>query len=275
VPELPEVETIARDLEESVAGATILAVHVHRRDVLRECSAPTLARRLTGARFDRFWRRAKYVIGELSSGDRLVVSPRFTGALLVEPGPFRRSARDYTAIQFSLDDGRVLRYRDVRRLGTVALMDPARFEVWEQAIGPEPFDPQLTEQRFARIVRSSRRAVKTILMDQHRIAGIGNIYANEALWRARIRPSRRGTTITKAEATRLLKESRDVLRTAVEQRGTSFRDYQDPRGGRGGFLGLAKVYARAGEPCTRCGTTLKSSHAIENRVTVWCGRCQR
>lgn len=275
MPELPEVETIARDLHESVSGATIVAVHVHRRDVLRECTPSSFARRLTGVRFDRFWRRAKYAVGELSSGDRLVVSPKFTGALLVEPGPFRRTARDYTVIQFPLTDGRVLRYRDVRRLGTVALMDPIRFAAWETAIGPEPFDPELTSKRFAAIVRSSRRAVKTLLMDQHRIAGIGNIYANEALWRARIRPSRRGSTITHAEAARLLKESQDVLRIAVEQRGTSFRDYQDPQGGRGGFLGLAKVYARAGEPCARCGTTLKSSHAIENRVTVWCPKCQR
>jgi formamidopyrimidine-DNA glycosylase len=111
-------------------------------------------------------------------------------------------------------------------------------------------------------------------MDQRRIAGIGNIYANEALWRAGIRPSRRGATITRAEAALLLAEARDVLRLAVEQRGTSFRDYQDPSGGRGGFLGLAKVYARAGQPCVRCGSTLRSSHAIEGRVTVWCTQCQ-
>lgn len=275
MPELPEVETIARDLQGLLAGAVVDAVHVHRRDVLRECGAAAFARRLGGVRFERFWRRAKYVVGELASGDRLVVSPKFTGALLVEPGPFRRGAADYTAIQFPLRDGRVLRYRDVRRLGTVALMAPARFDAWIGVLGPEPFDPLLTAEHFATVVRGSRRAVKTILMDQRRIAGIGNIYANEALWRARIRPSRRGSTITRAEAALLLAESRDVLRIAVEQRGTSFRDYQDPSGGRGGFLGLAKVYARAGEPCVRCGTTLKSSHAIENRVTVWCPKCQR
>jgi formamidopyrimidine-DNA glycosylase len=275
VPELPEVETIARDLQASVQGSTVISAHVHRPDVLRESGAPAFARRLRGATFDRFWRRAKYAVADLSTGDRLVVSPKFTGALLVEAGPFVRTAADYTAIQFPLTDGRVLRYRDVRRLGTVALMTPARFAEWESAIGPEPFDPLLTAERFASVIRASTRAVKTLLMDQHRIAGIGNIYANEALWRARIRPSRRGSTITRAEAALLLTESQDVLRLAVEQRGTSFRDYQDPQGGRGGFLGLAKVYARAGEPCVRCGTTLKSSHAIEGRVTVWCTTCQR
>ena len=192
----------------------------------------------------------------------------------MEPGPFRRTAADYTAIQFALMDGRVLRYRDVRRLGTVALMPARRFESWIAALGPEPFDPLLTPERFAAVVRASRRAIKTILMDQRRIAGIGNIYANEALWRAGIRPSRRGATLTRAEAGRLLAEARDVLRLAVEQRGTSFRDYRDPGGGRGGFLALAKVYARGGQPCVNCGVTLRSSHAIEGRVTVWCTRCQ-
>jgi formamidopyrimidine-DNA glycosylase len=133
----------------------------------------------------------------------------------------------------------------------------------------------LTAERFAATVRASKRAIKTILMDQHRIAGIGNIYANEALWRARIRPSRRGTTITRAEAALLLKEAQDVLRAAVDQRGTSFRDYQDPSGGRGGFLGLAKVYSREGQPCLRCGATLRHTHRIEGRISVWCPTCQR
>ncbi|HLA89384.1 MAG TPA: bifunctional DNA-formamidopyrimidine glycosylase/DNA-(apurinic or apyrimidinic site) lyase [Gemmatimonadaceae bacterium] len=275
MPELPEVETIARDLEDAVRGATIAAVHVHRRDVLRECSAAALAKRLTGAVLARFRRRAKYVIAELSSGDRLVVSPRFTGALLVEPAPFRVDRSDYTAIQFALTDGRTLRYRDVRRLGTVALMSPRRFDEWQAAIGPEPLDPALTPDRFSGIVRASSRAIKTILMDQRRVAGIGNIYANESLWRARIRPTRRGTSLTRAEAATLLAEARAVLAAAVAQRGTSFRDYRDPYGGRGGFLALAKVYGRAGEPCARCGATLRATHKLERRITVWCATCQR
>lgn len=275
MPELPEVETIARDLDETARGATIASVHVHRANVLRGITARTFVRRLTGATFDRFWRRGKYVIAELSTGERLVVSPRFTGALLVESGPFAKSAADYTVIQFALRDGRVLRYRDVRRLGTLHVMTPEQFTAWESSMGPEPFDPALTAERFAAVVRASARAIKTILMDQRRIAGIGNIYANEALWRSQIRPSRRGRTLTRAEAARLLEESQAVLRIAVEQRGTSFRDYQDPYGGRGGFLGLAKVYSRAGQPCLRCGAVLRSTHALEGRVTVWCSKCQR
>lgn len=275
MPELPEVETIARDLQSTVRGATVSAAHVHRADVLRERTAKAFASRIAGAMFERFWRRAKYVVGDLSTGDRLVVSPRFTGALLVEPGPFKRSGADYTCIQFPLADGRTLRFRDVRRLGTVELMAPARFEAFTAAIGPEPLEASFTAERFTEIVRASTRAIKTILMDQRRMAGIGNIYANEALWRARIRPTRRGSSLTRTQAAQLHAEAVAVLRSAVEQRGTSFRDYQDPFGGRGGFLGLAKVYGRDGEPCVRCGTTLRSSHALENRITVWCTTCQK
>ncbi len=266
---------MARDLEGAVRGATVSAAHVHRPNVLRERTPKNFAARIAGATFDRFWRRAKYVVGELSTGDRLVVSPRFTGALLIEPAPFKRSGADYTCIQFPLADGRTLRFRDVRRLGTVELMDAKRFAAFTAAIGPEPLEPAFTAELFTEIVRSSSRAIKTILMDQKRMAGIGNIYANEALWRAFIRPTRRGSSLTRAQAALLHRESVAVLRSAVDQRGTSFRDYQDPYGGRGGFLGLAKVYGRDGEPCVRCETILKSSHALENRITVWCTTCQK
>ena len=224
MPELPEVETMARDLENSVRGATIRAVHVHRRDVLRENTGAAFVKRLTGTTFNRFWRRAKYVVADLSSGEKLVVSPRFTGSLLVEDGPYLVDRSDYTCIQFSLGDGRRLRFRDVRRLGTVAVMSEGRFNEWHESLGPEPLDPSFTVAQFSAMVRASARAIKTVLMDQHRIAGIGNIYANEALWRAQIRPSRRGTSVTRAQAAALLTEARAVLTAAVEQRGTSFRD---------------------------------------------------
>jgi formamidopyrimidine-DNA glycosylase len=275
VPELPEVETIALDLERDVAGANIVRTVVYRPDVLRDVAGRAFVRSTTGVRFDRFWRRAKYAIADLSSGERLVVSPRFTGAFLIVPAPARASRADYTVLAFELGDGRVLRYRDVRRLGTVALMQPERFDAWMATLGPEPFDTALTPSRFAGVVRASRSPIKTILMDQRRIAGIGNIYANEALWRARVDPRRPGCELSAAEAVRLLRESQRVLREALAQRGTSFRDYQDPGGGRGGFLDLAKVYDRAGEPCARCGGRIRSSHEIGGRNTFWCARCQR
>jgi len=267
---------MARVLHDSaVRGATVGSVRVHRPDVLRDCTRRSLATRARGATFERFWRRAKYVVADFSTGDRLVVSPRFTGSLDIERDGWPSGPADYTAIVFACTDGSALRYRDVRRLGTVALMAPRRFAEWEAALGPEPLDPAFTAARFGAAVRGSHRAIKTVLMDQRRVAGIGNIYANEALWRAKIRPSRRATTLTHAESARLFAEARAVLRAAVEQGGTSFRDYRDPNGERGGFLDLAKVYGRAGEPCVNCGTTLRSSHALENRITVWCTTCQK
>lgn len=275
VPELPEVETIARDLDAAVAGAVIGAVRVYRADVLRETTGPKLARRLIGTTIVRTWRRAKHLVADLSNGERLVVSLRFTGAFVIDPARWTRGRRDYTVLALLLRDGRTLRYADVRRLGTITLMDAARFAAWEAALGPEPLARGFTARRFADRLAGTRRAIKTVLMDQRRVAGIGNIYANEALWRARIRPSRPASSLTERERAALHAETRAVLRLAVAQRGTSFRDYRDPYGGRGGFLGLAKVYARAGQPCVRCRTPLRSTHRIEKRVTVWCPTCQR
>jgi formamidopyrimidine-DNA glycosylase len=274
VPELPEAETIARDLDGAVRGATIVAVLVHRADVLRECEATEFVARLTATRLERFGRRAKCIVATLSSGDRLVVTPRFTGALLIETGTMRVDDADYTAVQLRLGDGRTLRYRDVRRLGTVALMSEARYRGWTAAIGPEPLDPALTAARFSVLVRESKRAIKTILMDQRRLAGIGNIYANESLWRAGIRPTRPGARVRQAEAANLLDALRAVLSESIELRGTSFRDYRDAFGGRGGFVERLDAYGRGGEPCTRCGTVLRMHHKLDRRATVFCPRCQ-
>lgn len=216
-------------------------------------------------------RRAKSAVLDFGTAGRLVVAPRFTGALLIDGEPDDA----YTCIRLDLADGRVLRYHDVRRLGTVALFDPTGYDAWSASIGPEPLDPGLTTERFSGIIRGSRSAVKTILMDPRRLAGVGNIYANEALWRARIRPARRGRAVTRAEAGSLLAHVRELLTEAIALRGTSFRDYRDVRGERGGFLELVRVYGRAGEPCDRCGTALKGTHRIAGRQTVWCPRCQK
>lgn len=275
MPELPETETIARDLAGTVRGATVAAALVHRADVLRECDAREFVARVGGARLENFWRRAKCIVADLSTGERLVVTPRFTGALLVEGGAMRVDDSDYTAIQLRLDDGRTLRYRDVRRLGTVALMSAARFAEWSGALGPEPLDAALTTDGFASIVRTSKRAVKTILMDQRRVAGIGNIYANEALWRAGIRPARRGASVKPRESASLLEAVRAVLTESIAARGTSFRDYRDAFGAPGGFVSRLQVYGRAGKPCARCGAVLRSDHKIEGRATTWCASCQK
>jgi formamidopyrimidine-DNA glycosylase len=275
VPELPETETIARDLDRAVTGARIVGVKVHKADVLRETTAASLSRRVTGTTIERSYRRAKAVVIVLDSGDRIVVQPRFTGALLVDDGSLPAEALTYITVSFALEDGRTLAYRDIRRLGTLALMSPARFAKFDGQLGPEPLDPAFTSQHLSGILRDSRQAVKKLLMDQRRVAGVGNIYANEALWRAGIDPSRASRSIGTDEAAALHAGLTSVLREAIEARGTSFRDYRDASGARGGFAERLSAYGRGGLPCPRCGATLIDTNAIDGRTTVFCARCQR
>ncbi len=271
VPELPETETIARDLDGALRGAVVRSVTVLRADVLRGARPGRLAAALDGTTLLGVGRRAKSVVLRFAPDAHLVVTPRFTGALLVGVAPVGA----YTCLHLDLADGRTLRYDDVRRLGTVALMDPSAFKAWSAALGPEPLDPALTAERFSGLIRGSRRAVKSILMDQRRLAGVGNIYANESLWRSRIRPSRAGARVTHAACAALLGALRDVLSEAIAMRGTTFRDFRDAYGERGGFAAKLEAYGRAGLPCSRCGAALRGTHAIDARQTVWCPSCQR
>jgi formamidopyrimidine-DNA glycosylase len=274
VPELPETETIARDLDAALRGRTIIGARITRPDVVREVTAAQLVRRVTGATIGRAWRRAKLVVVDLSTGDRIVVQPRFTGALLIDAGNLPAEERRYSTLELKLDDGRAVHYRDIRRLGTVAVMSPVRFAEYAGGLGVEPLDRTFTAAHLSLLLSASRQAVKKVLMDQRRIAGIGNIYANEALWRARIDPSRPARTVTADEAVRLRQAVVDVLTESIAARGTSFRDYRDAAGARGGFVDRLAVYGRAGEPCVRCGALLIGTHEIDRRSTVLCACCQ-
>ena len=275
MPELPETETIARDLDREVAGARIVSVAVTRADVLREVTARVFSRRVTGASIGRSWRRAKLIVIDLTTGDRLVVQPRFTGALLIDRGDLPEQERRYSTIELRLEDGRALHYRDIRRLGTVALMSAERFTKYTDALGIEPLDPSFTGAHLSALLRASRQAIKKVLMDQRVLAGVGNIYANEALWRAGIDPSRASDRVSEGEATRLRDDIVGVLQESIALRGTSFRDYRDASGSRGNFAERLAAYGRAGEPCLRCGHRLIGTHAIDGRMTVLCAHCQK
>ena len=275
MPELPETETIARDLDRELRGRTITSVVIRQPDVLREVSAEEFAARLTGASLLASWRRAKLVVIDLSSGDRVVVQPRFTGALLLSAGPLPEREARYSTLHASLDDGRDLHYRDIRRLGTVALMSPDRFAGYAGNLGVEPLDPAFTVAHLSALLRGSKQAVKKLLMDQRMVVGIGNIYANEACWRAGIDPSRRAAEVDDAAIALLHAGIVSVLTESIAARGTSFRDYRDASGGRGDFQRSLAAYGRGGEPCLRCGARLVETHAIDGRTTVLCAHCQR
>ena len=275
MPELPETETIARDLDRALRGRGITDVVVRRPDVLREIDADSLARRTVGAAVVRAWRRAKLVVIDLDRGDRIVVQPRFTGALLLSRGPLPPDEAPYSTLHLALDDGRDLHYRDIRRLGTVTLMNARRFAAYDAGLGVEPLDRDFSVEHLSVLLRGSRQAVKKVLMDQRLVVGIGNIYANEACWRAGIDPSRSANTVDHDAAARLHAGITSVLSESIAARGTSFRDYRDASGGRGDFERSLAVYGRGGEPCLRCGARLVETHAIDGRTTVLCAGCQR
>jgi len=275
VPELPETETIARDLDREIRDHVITGVVVEKPDVLRGATPAELDARVTGRRVERAWRRAKLVVLDLHSGDHIVVQPRFTGALLLARGPLPDAEAPYSTLHLTLDDGRDLHYRDIRRLGTVALMSPERFERYSGGLGIEPLDPAFTTEHLSGILRGSRQAVKKVLMDQRLVVGIGNIYANEACWRAGVDPSRAANTLSADEAERLHHGIVTVLQDSIAARGTSFRDYRDASGGRGDFVRSLAAYGRGAEPCLRCGARLVETHAVDGRSTVLCVRCQR
>lgn len=242
-------------------------------DVLRGTTRPRLVRALEGSVVRDLSRRAKHAVFDLGAR-RLVVQPGMTGSLVVHERALTADERRYAVLDAALDDGRRLVYRDVRRLGTLLLLDARGWRGYDAAIGPEPLDPAFTSERLADILASSRQAVKKVLMDQRHLAGVGNIYANEALFAARIDPSRAANRVDRAAVRRLHAEVRRILEAAIASQGTTFRDYRTGTGERGSFQLELFVYGREGEPCKVCGTRLTGTHAIDARITVFCHRCQ-
>jgi len=273
MPELPEVETIVRELRPRVVGRTLRDVALSHDDVLRGTTRRRLVRGLEGAVVRGLGRRAKHAVFDL--GDRrLVVQPGMTGSLTVHERPLTKEERRYAVLSARLDDGRRVVYRDVRRLGTLLLLDDRGWRAYDSAIGPEPLDPGFTADQLLAILRRSRQAVKKVLMDQRHLAGVGNIYANEALFAAGIDPSRAANRIRPEEAKRLHEELRRILEAAIVSNGTTFRDYRTATGERGNFQLELFVYGREGERCKVCGTRLTGTHLIDGRITVFCHRCQ-
>jgi formamidopyrimidine-DNA glycosylase len=275
VPELPEVETIVRELAPRLEGHRVTAARLAKTDVLRRVSKARLLRTLQGNSFEQVSRRAKHAVFRLTSGHRLVVQPRMTGSLIVHDRPLTRAEAKYAVLTCTLDDGRLFVYRDVRRLGTVWLLDEQEWLAYTGRIGPEPLDDTFTPFVFAQRLAGTRAAIKKTIMDQRRVAGIGNIYANEALFAAGIDPSKPTNKLSLEEFARLHAAVTDVLARAVTSSGTTVRDYRTGTGERGRFQLELQVYGRSGEQCVRCGKKLVTTHTIDLRATTFCPRCQR
>lgn len=273
MPELPEVETIVRDIRPEVVGRTVLRATLSHTDVLRGVTRPALLRGLAGATVGDLFRRAKHAVFDFGKR-RLVVQPGMTGALLVHDRPLSTEEARYAVLRAELNDGRTLVYRDVRRLGTLLWLDARGWTAYDAAIGPEPLDAGFTAEAMRAALGRTRQSIKKALMDQKLLAGVGNIYANEALFTSGIDPSREAARLTEGEWAVLHRELRRILTAAVTGRGSTVRDYRTGTGGKGKFQLSLLVYGREGEPCVTCGTTLTGTHALDARITVFCHRCQ-
>jgi formamidopyrimidine-DNA glycosylase len=271
VPELPEVETIVRDLARMLPGATIDRVEVLKPDLIEGEPADAFARALQGNRVGSVTRRAKNIVIDLDVDGLLLVNLGMTGRLMVtDPGD---EPPLHTGVRMHLDDGRELRYHDVRRFGRLWRSTREAWAEWEGGLGVEPLSDAFTTAHLRALASRSRVEVKTWLMDQRRVVGVGNIYASEALFRARIDPRKPADALTDAELGRLRTGVQEVLREAIDFRGTTFLDYRDASGQRGDFALRLKVYDREGQPCTVCGAPIRRI-VQAGRATFFCPRCQ-
>ena len=274
MPELPEVETIRCDLAPELTGRRIVAVRVHKPDiVLSPTSAQRLTRALAGERIVEVSRRAKNLLFRLDSGRLLLTQVRMTGRFVLGPPLPARSELKHVAAEFDLDDGRTLYYDDVRRLGGFTLLSEGEWSVWEARLGPEPLEEDFTARLLADRLSRSRAPIKSFLLDQRRIAGIGNIYASEALHRARVDPRRTAGSLKPLEVTRLHRAIRAVLRDALAGSGTTLRDYRAVNGRSGRFQNSLRAYGREGEPCRRCRSRVRRI-VQAGRSTFYCSGCQ-
>ena len=275
MPELPEVETIVRELAPRLEGCRFARVQLNKSDVLRRVSKQRLIKTLHGNTVDEVTRRAKHAVFRLASGHRLIIQPRMTGSLVVHERALTRDEAKYAVLVCTLSDGRRFVYRDVRRLGTIWLLNEKGWGAYTGRIGPEPLEDTFTPFVFAQRLRKTRVAVKKAIMDQRRLAGVGNIYANEALFDARIDPSKPTNKLSLEEFARLHAAIVDVLQRALASSGTTLRDYRTGTGERGRFQFELRVYGRGGEPCAQCGKKLVTTHTIDLRATTFCPYCQR
>lgn len=271
MPELPEVETTRRGIAPHVTGRRVARIDVYDSR-LRWPVPADLDARMRGRTIERVDRRSKYLLFH-AGGAALLVHLGMTGSLRVFRDPPPRRTHDH--VDIVLDDGTLLRYHDPRRFGAMLwIASSANGHPLLDALGPEPFDPAFDANYLWRMTRARRAPIKLALMDSHVVSGVGNIYANEALFRAGIRPTTRANRLSKARLGRLVATTRDVLQAAIAKGGSTLRDYVGSDGSAGYFQLEYFVYGRTGEPCRVCGTPIRQSR-IGARSSFHCPHCQR
>ncbi len=273
MPELPEAETIARELHDRLVGEVVRRVEVLRADVV-EGSGRQLSACLRGSTIEGIGRRAKKVVMHMGPSRTLVVSLGMTGRLLPFDTPPRGRRRPrHPAVRLRFESGRLLVFDDTRRFGKVSCLSRVEWEERSRRIGPEPLSDDFTARDLHTALSKSRAPIRSWLLDQKRIAGVGNIYAAESLYLAGIHPQRRSESVEPPEAIRLWKGLRGVLQAAIDAGGTTIRDYRNAAGEEGAYSTDLSVYGRDGEPCGRCGATIVRT-VFGNRSAFFCPRCQ-
>jgi formamidopyrimidine-DNA glycosylase len=271
VPELPEVETIRTGLEPGLVGRRFEHVEIRDPRLTRPFEPEAVAAELEGERVAALERRGKYLIVRFDSGRVLLVHLRMTGSFR----HVRTSDRDaYARAVVRLDDGSDVVYRDVRRFGTWLLLEPGELEPYLEArVGVELLEGGRPAPALAKRLAGRRAAIKALLLDQRLFAGVGNIYADEALWWARIHPLRPGGELDAGEVRELVRGVRRALRTGIARQGSTLSEYRGPDGAPGRMQHEFRVYGREGEPCSRCGTPIEKTRA-GGRGTWYCPGCQ-
>jgi formamidopyrimidine-DNA glycosylase len=273
MPELPEVETVARGLQASLPGRLIRNVRLGKTDFIDDPAA--LERDLPGSRIDSVRRYGKFMLFELQPRDpgnpgySLQVHLGMTGRLVVTSPA--APVEPHTHVFFALDDGREVRYTDPRRFGFLRILADGAREALLLTVGLDPL--AATEADFGGKIQTRRARIKALLLDQHVFGGMGNIYTDEALWRARIHPKRLGANLSAADVRRLYRSIRGVLTDAIQARGSSISDFVDSYGLPGDFQRRHRVYDREGLKCFRCGALVRRA-IVAGRSSYFCPRCQ-
>ncbi len=275
MPELPEVETVRQDLQRLTLGLRILAAEVLLPRTLAYPGKEEFEQGLAGTCLTQWRRRGKYLLGSLDSAAVLGVHLRMTGQLLWVQGSAPLPA--HTRVRLRLEQGWELRFVDPRTFGQMWLVpagvEPETVIAALQSLGPEPLSPAFSEAYFQAALQKSRRPIKTALLDQSLVAGVGNIYADEALFLSGIHPLTPALQLSDSAKARLRETLIGVLQVGLEQRGTTLRDYRDLRGLNGNYQGQAWVYGREGDPCRLCGTPIQRIK-LAGRSAHFCPRCQ-
>ena len=267
MPELPEVETIRAQLAPRLEGRTLSRVEILDPRLTRPYDLFEVTEELEGGRVTAVERRGKYLVFRLESGLALLVHLRMTGSFGFTPATHERAVLE-------LDDGTRVVYRDVRRFGTWLVLDSTDLEPYLAAKnGPEPLGPRFSAGWLGGRLSVRRAPLKAVLLDQRVVAGLGNIYADEALWRARVNPLRTANGLAPEEVARVHRAIRAALRAGIERQGSTLRDYSTPDGTEGSMQEEFRVYGRDGEPCSRCRTTISKTR-VGGRGTWFCPRCQ-